>query len=709
MRPPSVPVWKQIPFLRLLIPFCSGILLQFYTNTGIIISAALLVTGVTVYLLIYCMPINIRFTLSGLQGFMLSLIIAGAAMLLTWKADIRHHPHWFVYRSKPGDSLLIRIDEDLQSKPKSFKTSASVLGVIHCNDTFPATGKLVLYLSKDLDPEGLSYGDLICFSHPLSPIRNSGNPGAFEYARYAAMQGVFHSVYLKQGQWRKTGLQQTSIIQRSINRLRKGVLGVMQKSFGNDKPVLGIAEALLIGYKDHLDRDLVREYTQAGVVHIIAISGLHLGLIYWMITALLARIPLTRKRPVIQYILSFTALWLFTLVTGASASVLRSAVMFSCMLLGKALSKRSTILQALTASAFLLLAWNPYLLWDVGFQLSYLALTGIILLQKPIGRLLFVKKKWLQKSWEMMAVTLAAQIGTFPICLFYFHQFPTYFFLANLIAVPLSTLILFLEIGLLAFSWIDPLNRSITFICSKSIAGMNGLIHAVNDLPGSLISGIYADIPGTICLHILIAGTAGWLILKSKRWFFLGCMGLSGFVICHALSDVISHRRQAIVLYNISGKTAIDFVSGQQCRFWGDASLRADEDLKNTHLMPTRTWLQIQETKESLAGLEQAGQLFRFRGRTIYILDKKCRFRPGCKKINIDILLIAGNPNIRMRDLSPGLSPSIIIFAPSNSLWKIAQWKKECEVLHLPCFSIPERGARVIPSGEPLSTSFPDR
>ena len=126
--------------------------------------------------------------------------------------------------------------------------------------------------------------------------------------------------------------------------------------------------------------------------------------------------------------------------------------------------------------------------------------------------------------------------------------------------------------------------------------------------------------------------------------------------------------------------------------------------------MPTRTWLQIQETKESLAGLEQAGQLFRFRGRTIYILDKKCRFRPGCKKINIDILLIAGNPNIRMRDLSPGLSPSIIIFAPSNSLWKIAQWKKKrMRGVTFALLFDTGAGRRVIPSGEPLSTSFPDR
>ena len=433
MRPPSVPVWKQIPFT------ITDTVLQRHT-AAVLHKYGHYHFGCTAGYRRHCLPADLLHA----HKHPVHIIRPAGIHAVPDHCRCRHvtdmegryqaPPHWFVYRSKPGDSLLIRIDEDLQSKPKSFKTSASVLGVIHCNDTFPATGKLVLYLSKDLDPEGLSYGDLICFSHPLSPIRNSGNPGAFEYARYAAMQGVFHSVYLKQGQWRKTGLQQTSIIQRSINRLRKGA-GCHAKSFGNDKPVLGIAEALLIGYKDHLDRDLVREYTQAGVVHIIAISGLHLGLIYWMITALLARIPLTRKRPVIQYILSFTALWLFTLVTGASASVLRSAVMFSCMLLGKALSKRSTILQALTASAFLLLAWNPYLLWDVGFQLSYLALTGIILLQNPSGDCC-LSKKMVAKSWEMMAVTLAAQIGTFPICLFYFHQFPTYFFLANLIAVP---------------------------------------------------------------------------------------------------------------------------------------------------------------------------------------------------------------------------------------------------------------------------------
>lgn len=222
---------------------------------------------------------------------------------------------------------------------------------------------------------------------------------------------------------------------------------------------MGIAEALLIGHTNDLDKDLVQAYSNTGVVHIIAISGMHLALIYGLLVWLFARIPLVNKSKIAQVVLILCCLWLFSLLTGAASSVLRSAVMFTFIAVGKNLSKQSSIYNSLAASAFVMLCYNPYFLWDVGFQLSYLAVIGIIIFQKSIYKWVYIKNKWVNKIWQLMAVSLPAQVLTFPVCIYYFHQFPNLFLITNIIAVPLSGVILFAEIGLVAFSWVPLLGN----------------------------------------------------------------------------------------------------------------------------------------------------------------------------------------------------------------------------------------------------------
>jgi len=177
---------------------------------------------------------------------------------------------------------------------------------------------------------------------------------------------------------------------------------------------------------------------------------MHLGLIYVMLIWIFSRIPYLKRSSILRIIFVLSCLWLFALLTGGSASILRSAVMFSCIIIGENFSRRASIYNSLAASAFILLCYNPFYLWDVGFQLSYLAILGIVILQKPIYNLFFIKNKSLNKLWKLTAISLAAQTFTFPICLYYFHQFPTIFLFTNLITVPLSTVILFVEIFLIA-------------------------------------------------------------------------------------------------------------------------------------------------------------------------------------------------------------------------------------------------------------------
>ena len=350
--------------------------------------------------------------------------------------------------------LVATLDETPVEKTKSFKANASISMMIENGKNIPVNGKVILYFKRDSLLPAMSYGSQLIIRKPLQEIKNSGNPGGFDYKRYCLFREITHQAYLKPDEFSvlpKLRIKNGSIA--FLDDIREKVLNILRTNIKGDKE-LGLAEALLIGYKDDLDKTLVQSYTNTGVVHIIAISGLHLGLIYWLLVQLLK--PLQRRKYMnwLRPFIIISGLWLFSLLAGAQPSILRSAVMFTCIVIGETIAKKTSIYNSLAFSAFGLLCWNPYWLWDVGFQLSYSAVLSIIIFMRPVYNLLYVKNKILDFFWKINAVTIAAQILTLPLSIFHFHQFPVYFLLTNFIAVPLSSIILFGEIFLCAISFI---------------------------------------------------------------------------------------------------------------------------------------------------------------------------------------------------------------------------------------------------------------
>ena len=460
---------------------------------------------------------------------------------------------------------------------------------------------------------------------------------------------------------------------------------MLQKYFKEVK-TLGIAEALLIGYKNDLDKDLVQAYSNTGVVHIIAISGLHLGLIYMVLLWLFNSIPVVNKSNVLKSIAVVSCLWIFSLLTGASASVLRSAVMFTCIIIGKVFQKTSSIYNSLAASAFILLCYNPYFLWDVGFQLSYLAIIGIIWLQKPILHLLLVKSFLPQKIWEMTSITIAAQIVTFPICLFYFHQFPNLFLLTNLIAVPLSTIILFAEIGLVCFSWFSLLGNYLAIITEKLIVLLNTVIEFLNKIPFSATQNIYADEYSTIFLYGFVVFFIYGLILKKKSSLKAAFFFVTVFATVQSFANYKLLHQIKMVVYQYPRKQSIDFIFQNQFYFFGDSNL---------NMKSKRQIYYLKDKKEFLSGLQIETNKAVFYDKKIMILSANEQYAAGSEKLQLDFLILSKNAHVSIARILQFAQPTLIVMDASNSFWKISKWKKECDSLHQQYYSIPERGAFV--------------
>ena len=366
-------------------PLILGIVFQFYIAASFIILISIAAGLVFCFAVFYFFPLSFRFQFGWLQGIFLMFLIFCGGALLTRQSNIKNNTNWFGNYYTDSSTLVLKIEEPPTEKEKSFKTIASVEEIINKGVHKKVIGNILVYFSKKDSTAIPTYGDKILIKGGLQTIKNAGNPGGFNYNRYMHFQQIEQQVYLKNEKFVATNYHQENPIYTFIFTARKKVIDIVQKNIVGDKKVTGIIEALLIGYKEDLDKDVVQAYSNTGVVHIIAISGMHLGLIYVVLVWLFTRLPFIKRFKILQVVLILSSLWLFSLITGGSASVLRSAVMFTCIIIGKTFFKQASIYNSLATSAFLLLCYNPFLLWDVGFQLSYAAVVGIVWLQKERG------------------------------------------------------------------------------------------------------------------------------------------------------------------------------------------------------------------------------------------------------------------------------------------------------------------------------------
>ena len=692
----EIPLWKKAPFIRILLPFLTGIIIRYYFEPPYYL--ILPFGGITafIYFIFSIIPLAYRYSFKWVQGVSISLIIFFAGMLTVLQKDVRNDSNWFGHLYNDSSSLIIKVNEPLIEKEKSFKAEGRVEKIIKNGTGKNVTGKILLYFSKEDLMQLPKYGDKILISGGLQLIKNAGNPGGFNYSRYMAFQQTFYQVFLKQNKFVLLNLHNENALYSFIYNARRKVINILQEFVKGNKKVTGIAEALLIGYKEDLDKDVVQAYSNTGVVHIIAISGMHLGLIYAVLLWIFLRLPLIKKSTAIRVVTILTCLWLFSLITGGSASVLRSAVMFTCILIGKEFFKQSSIYNSIAASAFLLLCYDPFLLWDVGFQLSYCAVVGIVWLQKPIQNLFYSKHKPLQYLWQMCSVTIAAQVLTLPICIYYFHQIPTFFLLTNLICVPLSTVILFAEILLIFLSSISVIGSLLGKFIYVLTWFMNFIIDKCNNLPLSLIDRIYATPTTTAVLYLFVFAAVAGLLQFNKKLIMISLLFFSFFIGLWSYGKINLIQQKKIIIYNVSRHTAIDFVAADKYFFLGDEEFKTDGALQNFNLKPARISLQVNQNRDTLKSIQHSKILWQFYSKKIMIIDTTLSFASIQNKIKVDVLLITKNANVDISDITSFVMPRCIVFDASNSLWKIAQWKKQCSFLHLSYFTTAEQGAFVL-------------
>ncbi len=683
---------KQYPFVRLVACFIAGILLQWYIQLSLtVLLAAFCCFVITLTVFSFFSAATI-FSIQWLRGVIILLLFGVAGGIAVYVKDIRHNPQWLGTYYQPKQNVLLTIDEPLVEKPNSYKVQATVTAIQEGATWRKVKGDVLLYFYKGKVKPRLHYGSQIILHATLQPITNSGNPGAFDYKQYCLFHDISYQAFVYPGQYTMLWKDGGNSMQRVLYKVRDTTISLLQKTIPGEKEQ-AVAEALLIGYRDRLDPDIVQAFTNAGVIHIIAISGMHLGMIYVLLLFIFGFFKSTKTSRIIQGIVILLVLWVFSLLAGAVPSITRAAVMFSVIVIGNMLDKNGKTYNTLAASAFILLVYNPFYLWDAGFMLSYSAVLSIVAFFKPVYNWFYVKNRLLDYVWKATAVTISTQVLTLPVILLYFHQFPLMFPVANLIAVPLSEVILYGEMVLLVFSFIPVIAKWLGITVWYLIIMFDGFVQHISRLPFALWDNIYADIPQTLLLYGFILALCWWLLRKPAKGFIITIAFFACLIIYSGVRHLIISNTQKLIVYNVPHQTAIDIMQGSSYRFIGDSILLNDGPLVKYNLKPSRIINGVSKTNDSSFHLNFQNTCFAVNRKKIAMLDNNFRFNDTTAKIYADVIILSKNPKYSILDIQRAFTFKLLVFDSSNPMWKIRRWKKDCYSLHLRFHSVPEQGA----------------
>lgn len=574
--------WFKYPFIRLLIPFATGIWLAFFKGNVcvsekvvvylliilLILLASLILSSVLIknyrYRYVFSLLLNIFLLLSGF----LYVRIHDYKLKVNGLSNIEFTPKHYVARlcecpAEKDNSVKVMMElmeiEDESSERHKFKS------------------KIIAYFEKNESSLSLKYGDCIIFLTNPEEVKKPPNPEQFDYKEYLYKKGVTHQVYLKSDKWLNLNCNKSNLIYKYSYSLRDFLLLTMQRLGVKDEEY-AVAAAILLGYDDSLPMDLRQKYVAAGAMHILCVSGLHVGVIFMVFSYLLFFLDDRKKtQRLLKHLLLLLLIWFYALLAGLAPSILRATIMLSFVVIGNVVNRKGVLLNSLAASALILLCINPANLFDIGFMLSYVAVIGIVVLQKPISKLVYSKYKIVNKIWEITSVTIAAQIATVPFTIYYFHQFPTYFWLSNLFMTPISSVVIIGGMIMLLVFFIPYINIMVAFFVSKMICVMNLGVEWIESLPFSIIKGLYIDTSQFVILLLILLSLLLFVELKEKRLFFC-MMILSSLFLFVNLNNVLKHKNQKeMVIYSINNATAIVFLCGREHFLLSDSTFFNDK------------------------------------------------------------------------------------------------------------------------------------
>ncbi len=684
----------EIVFVKILLPLIGGIILGYYFQNEhqLRVSIIVLISLITLLILVNTLYKKIRgWNYKKSIGSLYYLLFFTLGFFLTlFHTDLIRTDY---FAKTEYQQLKVWVNDEPQQTNHILRFEVTVTEGYHNQQPQSCSGKLLVALKLDsLSPVQLNYGDELLISAYYLPVEPPYNPSEFNFKKWLASKNIYHQTFIKQEQLVKLASNKGYSIVKYALDTRKKQVEIYRRLIKNDE-AFAVASTLILGYRADLSKETLAAYSKTGTIHALSVSGMHVGIIYIMLNWLLKFLDRKSIGRLFKTLLICFLVWYYSLITGFSPSVLRSAIMLTAFILAKQ-SKRSTNnYNVVSFTAIVLLFLNPFVIWDVGFQLSFLAVFGLIYYQPKIYKWRYFENKWLDKLWSTVAMSLAAQLATLPLSVYYFHQFPVYFIISNLFILIPITVLMYGGIAILLFKayFLAPVFE---WLINFTNAGLKWIAN----LPYAGITEIWLNSWQLLLMCIFIATiTIGFNSYKAKYVLF-GLAVLLVLQMSLSFQKIASAKQNEVILFSLRKNYAAAFIDGNDCILLSD--LRKDEksfeffvkpllDQKHVDQIHFIKWDENYRTNNFI---KQHSQLI-YKGKTFLLMDETFNYKKILKPLKFDFIWMHNSPKQKMTNLIQEIRFSKVIIDASNKDYIISKFEHQANLLNLPTYILKKRAA----------------
>jgi len=660
----------QFPLIRISLFFVLGIILYPYFTASLY-----QLIGIAISLVFFLVVFIYKKTFHNLSSLFLFILAIITGLTSVAVHDVKWNPTHFLHLTETQHRNEIKVE--LGEKLKSTSTHVRYEATVKEIKGVPTDGKIVLSIQNQKALPYFEYGTKLKFISKINTLKPANNPDQFDYKGYLENKSIFGQIQVELKDLSMAPPSHYSI-RTFASGIRNSILQNLEKSHFS-KEELPVFAALLLGQQQDITKDILQDYQYAGAIHILSVSGLHVGLLLGFLTLLLSPLPQTRKYALLKLGILLFSLSFFGILAGLSPSVLRSVTMFSFVAIGMYFRRSTNIYNTLLISAFLLLLFNPSYIYDVGFQLSYLALFFIVWLQPILSAWYQPKNKIVKSLWEIITVSTAAQIGTLPLSLYYFHQFSGLFFITNLIILPLLSVIMGVGVVVVLMAATNSIWIPLLKLMELSIWVINTIIHKIASFEQFIIKDIPFHKGMLLGLYLIICLVISALKKPNYKNSVALLLSLIFFQLVLIAHRIETENKDEFVVFSKNKSSLFTEKIGSKMAVHSD-----EDETQNSTLLNYAT-----AQSATITSQKKIKNLYYFHSKKIVVLDSSCVYLP---KTQPDVLVLIQSPKINLETLIQLQKPKQIVADRSNYKSYVARWKATCAKEKIPFHAIAEKG-----------------
>lgn len=673
----------QFPLARITVGFILGILAAFYLKPNPIFVFGLLFIAFLFFLISYLIQKKSfdKTIYFGIATYFVSFFIGATTQIIhTDTYQKNHYIHNNVTFHKP-QTVSITIREKL----KNTNFNDRYIALINQINGQKYSGRIILNIPKDSLNFPLEVGTILRAKGILYKNKSPNNPNQFDYGAYLENKQIYAQLYSDREKM-EVGLKPKKDIWYYTSKLRTSIIHNLEKS-GFGKTELSVAIALIMGQRQDISPEIIQDYQYAGAIHILSVSGLHIGFIFLFISFLLKPIPNTKKGAFLKLLITLLCLSSFAIIAGLAPSVVRSVTMFSFVAIGYSLRRSVNIYHTLLVSILLILLFQPSFLFDVGFQLSYIALFFIIWFQPIISAIWTPKSKALKYVWGILTVSFAAQLGTLPLSIYYFHQLPGLFFLTNLAIIPLLNFIMILGLLVMILASLGYVPALFIKPFEISIFCLNKIVNFIASFEQFIIKAIPFNIYLLMGSYFMIVAFIIYFKNPNFRKLTVALMTIIGIQLAFMMTQWNIQKQQEWLVFNLKKNTLITE------RFGNNVTLYSNDSILRTSSKNNVLQSYLVANFATVNAQEKLKNVLYYKDTKILVIDS---FAIYPKNANPDVLLLTQSPKINLDRMLKTLKPKIVVADASNQKKIQKYWKASCEKHKIPFHATAEKGFYIL-------------